>query len=333
MAFPWIFEDDFESGDASLWDGGETDTGSLLDFPHYTTLTAIPGGGLPFRGAYCMRVVCGDTNPHTVDEGSIDIADDATAFVRFYLYIDNGFAATANDTFNIFEFQQAGGTIEASLSLKITATTNVVAISLGDGIVSSETFFEISKGVWHAIEMKMRADLLDLGTLDLWVDGANLLSITGLDNAAAVGLGVLGTQDTAATTTGTLLFDQFVFDDLQIYPFKRRYVENVLVTKNQHVFVGNGRVENITLLSGNGTNNVVKIHDTDVADTNDASNIVAELKNTAANETVDPAGMPVRVTRGAYVAMTGTDPRALVQIGAAQGWGSEGAIRNYAAKR
>ncbi|KKK83636.1 hypothetical protein LCGC14_2791400, partial [marine sediment metagenome] len=328
----------FEPGDASLWDGGETDTGSLLDFPHYTTLAAIPGSGLPFRGAYCMRVVCGDANPHTVDEGSIDIADDATAFVRFYLYIDNGFAATANDTFNIFEFQQAGGTIEASLSLKITATTDVVAISLGDGIVSSETFFEISKGVWHAIEMKMRADLLDLGTLDLWVDGANLISITGLDNAAAVGLGVLGTQDTAATTTGTLLFDQFVFDDLQIYPFKRRYVENVLVTKNQHVFVGNGRIENVTLLSGDMTaDNVLQIYDTDDADTDDASNIVAELRNTAANETVDPAGMPVRDSRGAYITLTGTStgrgPRALVQIGAAQGWGSDGAIRNYAAKR
>lgn len=335
MAFAWLFESNFEAGDASEWDGGETDTGSLLDFPHYTTLAAIPGGGLPFRGAYCMRVVCGDTNPHTVDDGDIDIADNATAFVRFYLYIDNGFAATADDTFNIFEFQQAGGTIEASLSLKIIAATDVVSISLGDGIVSTETFFEISKGVWHAIEMKMKADLDDAGTLDLWVDGGDaLISLTGLDNAAGVGLGVLGTQDTDATTTGTLLFDQFVFDDAQIYPFKRRFVENVLVTKDQHLFFGNGRIENISLLSGAATDNVVSIYDTDAADTNDASNIVAELKNTsAANELVDPAGMPVRVTRGAYVVMTGTNPRALVQIGAAQGWGSDGAIRGYAARR
>ncbi len=140
-------------------------------------------------------------------------------------------------------------------------------------------------------------------------------------------------MNTLSTTTGTLLFDQFVFDDLQIFPFKRRFVEDVLVTKDQHLFVGNGRIENITLMSGAGTDCVVSIYDTDEADTNDASNIVAELKNTANNEVVDPAGMPAQITRGAYVVMTGTDPRALVKIGAAQGWGSDGAIRNYAARR
>ena len=77
MAFPWIFEESFDAGTRGDWDS-ESDTGSLLDFPHYTTLAAIPGGGLPFRGAYCMRIVCGDTNDHTLTEDDIDIADTAT---------------------------------------------------------------------------------------------------------------------------------------------------------------------------------------------------------------------------------------------------------------
>ena len=338
MAFPWIFESNFEQGDAAEWDS-EEDTGSLLDVPHYSTLAAIPGGGLPYRGAYCMRIVCGDTNVHTVTEGDLDIADNATAFVSFYLFIDNNFAATVTDIFNIYEFQQGGGTVEAVISLEITATTNVVKIAIADGDAASSGFVQLTKCRWNHIEAKMKADLDDLGTLELFINGGSVQSLATLDNAAAVGSGSLGTQDTASTTTGTLLFDQFIFDDLQVYRFKRRFPQNLLCTKSQHVFVGNGRLDNITLISGDTTaDNSVIVYDTDNADTNDASNIVAVLRNTATSEIVDPAGMPVLVTRGAYVEIAGTlleagGPHALVQIGGAQGWGSDGAIRNYAAHR
>ncbi len=337
MAYPFIFESNFEQGDNSEWDS-ESDTGGLLDFPHYTTLAAIPGMGLPFRGAYCMRIVCGDANDHVLVEGDMNIADTATASLRFYLYIHPDFAATVNDIFNIYEWQQAGGTVEAVISLQITAATDAVDIAIADGTEASSNFNPISKGVWHTIEAINNTETNASGTLTLIVDGGTLTSLTSIDSAAAVGRGVLGTQNTLSTTTGTLLFDQFVFDELQIYPFKRRYVETILVTKSQHLFVGNGQIENITLQSGDTTvDNEVTIYDTDTADTTDASNIVVTLRNTAVKEIVDPAGMPVRVTRGAYVLLSGTPeaggPMALVQISFAQGWGSEGAIRTYASRR
>ena len=338
MAFPWIFEESFDDGTKGDF-GAEADTGSLLDFPHYTTLAAIPGMGLPFRGAYCMRIVLGDTNVHTLLEEDLNIADTATAWVRFYLFVDKGFAATADDIFNIFEWQSTSNVIEAAISMRITAATDIVDLSIADGVVASSGFVPISKGVWHAIEALFTVDAAagNDGVLELYVDGTQTVRTTGHNVSLAISHGVLGTQDTEATTTGTLLFDQFVFDDLQIYPFKRRYVENILVTKDQHIFVGNGRIDNITLLSGSsGTDSVVKIFDTDVADTNDASNIVIELKNTAGDEVVDPAGVPAPITRGAYVVLSGTGTRgsrALVKICRAQGWGSDGAIRNYAARR
>lgn len=330
MAFPWVFEESFDDGTKGDFDT-ESDTGALLDFPHYTTLAAIPGMGLPFRGAYCMRILPGDANDHTLLEGDINITNAATGWVRFLMW--HNLTATADDIFNIFE-HQASATIEVVISLQITAATNLVEIGLGESEASVFNAI-LLPNQWNIIEMSSVAQTGATSTL--YVNGASVQTL-GSHPSAAVTDGVLGTQGTLDTTAGTLLFDQFVFDELQIYPFKRRFVEQVLVTKDQHLFVGNGRIDNVTLLSGDTTaDNVLRIYDTDVADTNDASNIVVELRNTAVDETVDPAGMPVRVTRGAYITLTGTSsgrgPRALVQIGAAQGWGSDGAIRNYAAKR
>jgi hypothetical protein len=67
-------------------------------------------------------------------------------------------------------------------------------------------------------------------------------------------------------------------------------------------------------MSGAATDNVCSVYDTDVADTNDATSLVLELKNTANSELVDPAGTPVDVVRGCYVVLTGTNPRALVKM-------------------
>ncbi len=338
MAFPYIFHSNFEAGTNAEWDS-ESDTGSLLDFPHYTTLAAIPGMEVPFRGAYCMRwtATSGDTNNHTVTEGDLNIADNATAFLRFYLFISKDFAATADDIFNIFEWQQAGGTVEAVISLQITAATDAVDIAIADGTEASSNFVGISKGVWHCIEGKMKADLDDAGTLDLIIDGGTVTSLSSLDNAAAIGTGVLGPQNMLATTTGTLLFDEFVFDEGQIFPMQRRYPQIQTLLKTGHAFVGPGRIDNVTLVSGDtSTDFKVKLWDTDTANTNDDTAIKAELSNTAGGEIVDPAGMPVEIVKGAYFAITGTSedfgPRAVVQIGRAVAY-SPGAIKTYASKR
>ena len=330
MGYPFVFEENFELGTKGDF-GTESDTGSKLDYPHFSTLAAIPGMGLPYRGAYCARILPGDTNDHTIIVPEMNIANGDTGWLRFYLWHD--LAATANDVFNIFE-HQASATIELAMSLQITAATNLVEIGLGESEAS--TFNAVlAPRRWHLIELKSIAQTG--ATSSLFVNRADVQTL-GSHPSAPVTDGVLGTQGTAATTTGTILFDQFVFDELQVFGFEHRFPETILCTKSQHIFVGNGEIENVTLLSGDTTvDNQVKIYDTDSAYTSDAGNIVAELRNTAVKEIVDPAGMPVRVTRGAYVQISGTietgGPRALVKIGAAQGWGSEGAIRNYAAKR
>ncbi len=344
MAFPWIFESNFEAGSAAEWDS-ESDTGSFLDFPHFSELARTPGMEVPWRGAYCMRwsteltgdPLTGDTNDHTVTEGDLNIADTATAWLRFYLFIGNDFAATADDILNIYEWQQAGGTVEAVISLQIIAATNAVNIAIADGVAASTNFNSITKGVWHCIEAKNNTETNATGTLDLIVDGATLTSLTSIDSAAAVGSGTLGIQNTLSTTTGTILFDQFIFDELQIFPIGRRFPDNQTLHKTSHVFVGPGRIDNITLVSGtSSTDHRIQLWDTDTANTNDASALKAELANTAAQEIVDPAGMPVDILKGAYVVISGTvetsGPRAVVQIGQAAAY-SVGAMKTYGIKR
>lgn len=334
MSFPWIFESNFEQGTNGEWDT-ETDTGSKLDFPHYSTFVRRSDiKTIPYRGAYCAMIdlSSGDTNDHTLTEGDIDIADAATRYFRWYMYVSNNFTATADDTFNIFELQQVGGTVEQSVGMRVTAATNVLEIGIGDGTAPT-SFAAFPRGRWVCVELLSTISTTGSGAMTLFLDETSVIALTGQTQAAAVGQGVLGTQDTLSTTTGVILLDQFVMDDARIYGLPIRYPEDLFITKTCHVFVGQGKIENVTLLSGGAADNVLQVFDTDVNNTNHVGRTKLELKNIAANETVDPAGVPVLVQRGAYVVLSGTNPRAIVKIGSAQGYFGEGRIRQHAAAR
>src|SRR6185295_2041092 len=317
VAFPWIFESNWEQGDNTEWTS-ESDTGSTLDYPHYTTLSFIPNSPVPYRGAYCMRIVLGDTNDHTLTSTSIVIADGTTNSFRWYMFASSDLTATADDTFNIFELQQAGGTIEQSVSMRITAASNLLEIGVGDGVVAT-SFVAFPRNKWVVVELTDKVSTGGSGLQTLYLDETQVIALTSQTQAAAVGKGVLGTQDTLATTTGTLYFDQFVQDDLRIYGLPIRYPNTLLMTKTGHAFVGSGTVENSSLLSGAGTDCVLQLFDTDVNNTLHAGRMKLELKNTVNNDIVDPAGVPVVFQRGCYVVLSGTTPRAMINIGDAQG--------------
>lgn len=332
MAFPYIFESVWEQGSNAEWDS-EQDTGSLLDFPHYSTLATIQGAPVPYRGAYCMRVRPGDTNDHTLTEGDIDIADTATGYFRFYLFASSDFTATADDTFQILELQQAGGaTTEMSLGMRVTAATNALDIGIGDGAAPT-SFVTFPRNKWVCVELLATVSTAGAGVLTLFLDELQVATLTSLTQAAAVGTAQFGTLDTLSTTTGTLYFDQFVMDDARIYGLPIRYPESLYMTKTGHAFVGAGSVLNASLLSGVATDNVLQIFDTDVNNTNHTGRMKLELKNVTNSDIVDPAGVPVTVQRGCYIVLTGTNPRAMINIGAAQGYYSQGRVKSHGAKR
>jgi len=97
------------------------------------------------------------------------------------------------------------------------------------------------------------------------------------------------------------------------------------MTKSGHALVGPGKLIP-TLLSGAATDNRLRVYDSDVASTN--APLVADLHNTAGDETVE-SRRPVYVRNGAYVELTGTNPRAMVEIQEANVYGSTAAYRNY----
>ena len=154
MAFPFIFHSNFAAGSEAEWDS-ETDVELLLDFPHYSELARIPGMGMPYSGAYCMRIRPGDTADHTLTEGDIDIADGSTAFFRFALFASNDFTGTADDVFSIFELQQGGGTVELTLGMRVTAATNALDIGVGDGTAPS-SYVGFPRGRWVIVELETK---------------------------------------------------------------------------------------------------------------------------------------------------------------------------------
>lgn len=330
MAFPYIASSSFDTGTNGEWDS-ESDTGSLLDFPHYTTLAALPDAPAPYRGAYCMRITPGDTNDHTLTEGDCNIADGSTAWVRFALYVSKDFAATADDIFNIYEWQSAGAVVEAVISLQITATTDVVEIAAADGTEASSGWTYLSKGVWHVIEAMLTASTGSAGVLDLYVDGARVQNLTSQDHAGAITDGIFGTQGTLSTTNaGYLLFDEFAFDDTRL-GITHRFHTHRLITKSSFLFVGPGRIDNIKLVDGGSGDVIVQLYDTDVYSAS-LTPIWTDRTNTA-NTNVDAADVPIAFNRGCLAIISGTLPGAILNIGRAVGWGSDGAIRTYAASR
>ena len=323
MAFPYIFQSNFEGGSAGEWDS-ETDTENQLDFPHYTELARYPWpAALPSEGAYCARLVLsGGTADAILTEADIDIASDAERWFAFDLWFSPTFTGTANDTVHLFELVSSGAVIEAVVGFRVVASTNVINLGIGETAPTSFSAEAIERGVWYTVELKVSLDNAanNDGTLDLYVTrrgdsfatSVAAAQVGSLDQAAVTD-GMLGVQNHLATTTGVILIDRFVMDDTRVYPKQEQYEDTVLLTKSGHAFVGPGAICGITLLSGNGTDCVVSAYDSDQAETNDAS-LKWHVANTAANQVVETGLREVNFIRGAYVTLAGTTPRALVSI-------------------
>ena len=336
MAFPFLSEAGFETGTLGHFDA-ETDTESRLDFPHYSALAAVPRLSMPFRGAYCLRVnLANDGTPadaYVQETGSWDTAAAGTIFFRFMLWVSSDITMANNDEFAVLQLWSGASTVEGGVYINFTTANG---LRLGIGETSATSFIALTTNTWHAVEAKFVIDsgVGDDGTIDAWLDNAALTQVTALDQGAITS-GVVGAigQD-AGTTKGTILIDDIIADDARIFPPSIRFPTSQHLTTSGHAFVGPGEIDALRLLSGAATDNAISIFDTDVGSTSDAGNAVLELKNTANNEMVTSSNLaPIRVQRGCFVSMTGTNPRAELEVRPCPAWGSDGAIRQYGLRR
>ena len=308
MAYPFIFHSNFEAGSNAEWDS-ESDTGSLLDFPHYSVLAKDSNSLMPYHGAYCMRNALGDTNDHVVVEGDIDIADAGTSYFRWYMGLSKDFRFTADDTFNVFELQQAGGTTEISVGFRVTNSSQLIEFGIGDG--TAPTSFTQWPGLqkWVCVELLATISTGGAGVVTLFLDGVQTNTLTSQTHAAAVGRGVLGSQDTLATTLGTIYYDEFVQDDARIYPFRERFPSSYLIQKTGHLFVGPGYIDGAVLTKKSNNDETLVLYDTDTANSLDTTS-VADLGATAQTS----VSGPLYFERGCYAVLGGTSPKATVYI-------------------
>lgn len=335
MAFPWLSGTGFEDGTLGTFDA-EVDTGSHLDFPHYTTLARIPGLAMPYRGAYCMRVdLATSTSAAYVQEtGSWDEAATETVYYRFSVWISPTIVMATTNIFSLFQLWSSTNTVESTFGVYYTTAEGYRFFINETESATNATFYPITLGKWHTVEIKAHLDAGggNDGTLDAWVDGSALTGITGLDQGAITSgiLGVVG-QD-AGTTAGVILFDDIIADDAQIYPDVERFPNSRIMTFSGHVFVGPGNIESAALLS-TGTTDTMTLYDTDRAYTSSELNKVVEL-NAAAFSAMSDHGS-IHFERGCYAVLS-SSARGQVVIAKKLGpvcYGNEAVMRNYALNR
>ncbi|MCI0549652.1 MAG: hypothetical protein L0287_01720 [Anaerolineae bacterium] len=340
-AFPYLFEESFEGGDQGNFDAISPDPFTRAGFDHYTDLARRSDVKVaPYRGAFCFRVdLATNTTDHYVQEtGSLDVALAGTVFTRLYFYVSANTVMADGDEFAIQQLWSSVSTVEAGVYINYT-TANGFRVGIGE--TSASSFQPLTLGRWHCIELKAVIDngAGNNGTLDAWLDNSAFTQVTGLDQGAITSMvfGVIG-QD-AGTTVGAVLIDEIIGSTQRLHPIDRRYPETLILTNDCHAFVGAGCILDATLISGAATDNKMIIYDTDKGNDGitggdfDDRAFVAYIANTSNNEVLDFPNVPIDVLHGAFVVLEGTNPRAIIHIGRAQGYYSDGRIRDHASRR
>lgn len=307
MAIPYLSNFNAEQGDKGHFES-ETDTGARLDFPHYSDLAREPNISMPYNGAYCLRVdLAKSTSDAYLEEtGSWDTAASGTIYFRWMLWVHPGITMANNDQFNILLLQSAGPVSEVVAGL-IYTTAGGLKFGVGETAITSS--LPIQTGKWIPVEVKAVIDsgAGNDGTIDYWVNGVAGTQVASLDQGAITQgrFGVVG-QD-AGTTAGVLLMDDLIADDARVYWPAERFPSMVPINATGHIFVGPGSVEGLSLLTTTSGDNI-KLYDTDVAYTSDATSAVFEVD---ASNLVSMSG-PVYFHRGCYAVVTGSSCRGQV---------------------
>jgi hypothetical protein len=209
-----LFVDAFETGDLHSWSGRSTDGGDLAP-SHAARMGASPTVIDGLRG-YGLQA--------TVDDrAGIFVQDDtpmgeARYRARFYLDPNGfdpgesaghfrqpvflGFQASPLKRLLFIVLRRRGG--EYSIAARVRRDDNTQAMTPFVPIADGPNAIEID---WQRASAPGAND----GRLEMWVDGASVATLTGLDNdERGIDFVRLGAMSVRAGASGTLYFDEFV---------------------------------------------------------------------------------------------------------------------------
>jgi hypothetical protein len=198
-----LFKDGFESGDLLRWSSSHNVGGRLA-----VTAAAV------LDGSFGLSANVTDTNALYVQD------DTPAAEPRYrarFLFDPNGFLpgpGTGSTTVRVFNAFQGTSTRIITIVLRRRQGQYAVQAQavLDSGTVVSTAFANITDAP-HAVEFDWRrasAAGANDGSLQLWIDGAAVATLGGLDNdTTRIDMARLGPQNLQSGASGTLFFDRF----------------------------------------------------------------------------------------------------------------------------
>ena len=198
-----IFEDGFQSGDLTRWSTASTG-----------------GGGLSVSSAAAMAATSSGLQVSVSDTSGLYVQDDtpdAENRYRARFYFDpNGFDPGESQSHFRTRILIAQGSgfrvITIVLRRQLGAYSIEARVRRNDGTRADTGFFPISDDA-HFIEFDWQRATgpgANDGSLQLWMDGGSVATVTGIDNdLAPVDLVRMGALSVKTGAAGTLYFDQF----------------------------------------------------------------------------------------------------------------------------
>lgn len=324
MAFPHDFEGNFETGDDSEW---TATVGSQANVKGYRELARQRNWGMPYQGGFALHAEFGVNTDSYVRSTTIVTASGTTEDDKFMLYIGKDVAATVTTEVAIMQHLP----VVAAVGLRIESGGEIFFGIRSTTAALTTSPIALERGRYYTVELEI--DTTNTNTCTARIEELGLVVTTA--NAAATAattegwLGIIGIgAGDLSNVSGSITLDEYIHDTARIFGDPSRYPQRRLITKTSHVFVGAGEILDIQLIAGNGTDCELELFDTDVAD-DDHSTMVAKVTNNVSGAAVDYDGRaPICVYKGAFVRLTGTEPQAIISIGATSAYGSEAALRS-----
>ena len=346
MAFPYVFKENFESGDKGTFDGTTVDGGPALTFQHARVLSRRSDTPMPFRGAFLPEInlaTVDSSGTYFLENTAFDHAGDVTRYLRFYIFVTTDLVMATSDVFDVFALRSASAN-EVVISIR----NNAGAIEIGAGETAGTTrTTAFSTGRWHCIELALAYDGAadGNGLIDFYVDGLQVgAQITGLTQAASTNARFGVQAIDAGTTAGRVYLDQIIYDDgARLLPTVRHPNPRIIYDSEQ-LWIGPGHLDFAAIVNAvaGTTPNVdiqVRLYDTEnmLKDILTPEAVFSYKVELSAQASVSIT-RPVYFEKGCYCDLSiGTDP--IIQIAYAdyseipgvQGplTVEDGALRNY----